>query len=144
MISVRLTGLGMVVALCAAGPAQPQSPFPSNYKTYDRAMEDVTSQGCERNDAETYIRFYCSDDRTIWFFTQPGRPEYPGYAIKLAYLPKTSQTLGTARSNSADVVAFRTWLSALDLSWWDVYGPTQNSGRELKPRDSGKLYPAQP
>ncbi|HEX5007979.1 MAG TPA: hypothetical protein VFV70_12750 [Hyphomonadaceae bacterium] len=81
MDMVRLAGVGLAAVLLGGAAWGQAVPRPS----YQEALTAVTEGGCERTEAERYIRYYCGQSEALFYFTHEGRPEHEAYFVAPAY-----------------------------------------------------------
>ena len=132
----------MCAAMLACGATQAQTAAPAREKpSYDEALAAMARVGCERSEAERYLRFFCKEAETFWYFTRQGRPEHAIYMAAPAYLyvvgPFTPEPyidgeviawpiLGPVRSNAGDdsdqareqIDALRAWIKDVHDVWF--------------------------
>src|SRR5262245_45501384 len=77
---IRKLALTAAAALfaCSAAYAQEKA-------TYEEALDAVTRAGCERTEADSYTRYSCKANETLWYFTREGRPEHAAYFVASSY-----------------------------------------------------------
>jgi hypothetical protein len=144
---VRLAGLGLaVVAMSGAAWGQVRS---EKRPTYEEALTSVTWGGCQRADAERFIRFYCPEGEALWYFTVEGRPEHETYFVgPVRESGRGMPIFGdyrVSRSPSQEVAperirAHQEWVKGILKIWRE----DAERMRLLIKRDRGRLYPLEP
>lgn len=145
-MAIRKLALAGAAALLACGAAWGQQSKP----TYEEALTAVTYGGCERADADRYIRFYCAEGEALWYFTIEGRPEHETYfvgpvrgfggnrlPIAGAYRGGSSQSREAALER---IRVHQEWMRGIIKIWQQ---DAERMQAQLK-RDRGRLYPLEP
>jgi hypothetical protein len=103
---------------------------------YSQVVAKLTDAGCKREEAETFIRFYCEASPKQWYLTKPGQAEHPGMSVS-AEGTGENRTVGHARMLSEKLTlnpeppsiewreAYAVWLEKLP----NRYRPPAGSGR---------------
>ena len=130
--------------------------------SYDEALTAVVDGGCERTEAERYVRFFCEEGEAFWYFTHEGTPEHEAYFVAPAYplvvdrfsaLPRDKQDVpvitnfGRGRPAGAnDREEARERMKAWQAWQREVVEVSRKDVENMPPpkRDRRKLYPLQP
>ena len=154
MISIRLAA-ATVAILAACGAAQAQRPPGYELSApYEDMFRAVTDAGCERKETGSFIRFFCEKGDAVWYFTQAGRVEHPGYRVlpvfrwgrddNWAANRALRQINGFGRFDSAEKRdAYMAWMRQVVA---DQSESTRDTAiiPQFKREPRGKLYPLEP
>jgi len=106
------------LALCAVVLAQGlslQSAWPEDEASYDGLWKDATEKaGCVANGFADFILVSCQNELTLWYFTKPNHPAYPGVIKRMIAQENgvfNAHEDGWSFGSEAEQPAFKAWFA---------------------------------
>jgi len=137
--------------IAAGGAAQAQTrPGYELSAPYEDVFRAVTEANCERKETKSFIRFFCEEGDALWYFTQAGRLEHPGYRALPLFRGARDETWaanralrqisGFGRFDSRERLdAYMAWMREVVRDQSELARDAATPKFKREPR--GKLYP---
>jgi hypothetical protein len=144
MDTFRLAGVALAAAAVGGAAWGQAGPKPS----YDGALTAVIEGGCQRTQAERYVRYFCEEGEAFWYFTHEGRPEHAAYFVAPAYrdLPdRFASNFGhgdpyATKNREEAQERMKAW-----LAWQrDIIEISKADAASMPRQRRGKRYPLEP